>query len=120
MSSVYYGGKIRMQAVDVNENRSDDFYDNMDKYPYRVPKILLEGYCENYSPQYCFDWSDDTVVEVRDNFIVEHTKPYHAELLAENEDGDIVWLDGRSAPYEGCWGRKIPRRSARNLQLSYC
>ena len=28
MGSIYYGGKIRMQAVDVEENKSDDFYDH--------------------------------------------------------------------------------------------
>ena len=106
MASIFYGGKIRMQAVDVNENKSDDFYDHMDEYPYRVPKIYLEGYCDTYFPQMCFDWSDDTTVMVRDDFIVEYTKSYYAELLAENENGDIVWMDGRTAPYSNCWGGK--------------
>ena len=106
MASVFYGGKISMQAVGVDENKNDDFYDNMDKYPYSVPKIFLEGYCDVYFPQYCFDWSDDTVVEVRDDFITEYTKSYYAELLAEDEEGNVVWMDGRTAPYENCWGGK--------------
>ena len=106
MGSVFYGGKIRMEAVDFNENKSDDFYEYMDEYPCPVPKVFLEGYGETYFPQMCFDWSDDTIVMVRDDFIVEYTKSHHAELLAENEDGDIVWMDGRTAPYANCWNGK--------------
>lgn len=95
-----------MQAVDVIENNSDDFYDHMDKYPHCVPKIYLEGYGEDYFPQFGFTWHDDKVVMVRDPFIVEYSRSNHMELLAENEDGDIVWLDGRTAPYSNCWGGK--------------
>ena len=106
MSSIFYGGKIRMQAVDINENKSDNFYDHMDEYPYNVPKIYLEGHCEDYFPQCCFSWSDDQVVMARDNFVVEYNRYNYAELLAEDENGNIVWLDGRSAPYSDCWGGK--------------
>lgn len=106
MASIYYGGKIRMQAVDINENKSDDFYDYMDKYPYSVPKIYLEGDCEDYFPQYCFNWFDDKVVMVRDSFIVEYSRSNYMELLAEDENGDVVWMDGRTAPYSNCWGGK--------------
>ena len=103
MGSICYGGKIRMQSVDVNENKSDDFYDNMDKYPYSVPQICLEGMCEDYFPQVPFSWGDDTIISARSNWVVEYTQSNFAELLAKDEDGNIVWMDGRSAPYEGCW-----------------
>ena len=106
MSSIYYGGKIRMQAIETNENKGDNFYDYMYEYPYRVPKIYLEGNCEAYFPQYCFDWSNDNVVMVRDHFIVEYKRGNYAELLAEDENGNIVWLDSRTAPYSNCWGGK--------------
>ena len=103
MSSIYYGGKICMQAVDVNENRSDNFDDYMDKYPYRVPKIYLEGMREDYFPQVPFSWGNDSIISARSKRVVEYTQADFAELLAKDEDGNIVWVDGRSAPYEGCW-----------------
>ena len=106
MASVCYGGKICMQSVDINENKSDDFYGHMDEYPYSVPKIYLEGDGEAYFPQFCFDWHDDKVIMVRGNFIVKYNRYNYMELLAEDENGDVVWMDGRTAPYSNCWGGK--------------
>ena len=67
MGSVFYGGKIRMQAVDSNENKGDDFYDFMDKYPYRVPEIYLEGMREDYFPQVPFSWGNDSIISATSN-----------------------------------------------------
>jgi hypothetical protein len=36
--------------------------------------------------------------------MVEYTLSNFQELLAEDEEGNIVWMNGRSAPYSGCWG----------------
>ena len=104
MSSVCYGGKIRMQVVEEDEKLINDF--DLDKYPFAVPQVYLEGHGEEYFPQMLFNWLDDSVVVVRNSRIMEYTKSNYAEILAEDENGDIVWMDGRTAPYEGCWGGK--------------
>lgn len=103
MASVCYGGTIRMQSIGTDENKSNDF---MGEYPYKIPLIYLEGVGESYFPQYCFDWSDDKTIMVRDNLVVEYVRSNYLELLAEDEKGNVVWLDGRTAPYSNCWGGK--------------
>ena len=100
MSSVYYGGSIRMNPEPEMLNRDPMFEEG---YPHEVPKVYLEGHGEAYFPQYCFDWDDDSVVLVRDKHVLKYTRSSFVELLAKNEEGEIVWMDGRRAPYSGCW-----------------
>lgn len=106
MSSFCYGGKIRMQVVEEDEKLVNDDYADLAEYPFAVPQVYLEGHGEQYFPQLLFSWEDDSVVAVRDRRIVEYTKSHYTELLAEDEKGNIIWVDGRTAPYEGCWGGK--------------
>jgi len=107
MSSICYGGKTLMQVVENNEEPFDSgYYADSSKYPFHVPQVYLEGYGENYYPQVAFTWSDDSVTVVRDQYILEYTKHNYVELLAEDENGNTIWVDGRTAPYEGCWGGK--------------
>ena len=103
MASVCYGGSIRMNPDVENENRDPLFEDG---YPYKIPEVYLNGCGETYFPQYCFDWDDDSVVVVRNKSVVKYTKSTFIELLAENEEGEIVWMDGRTAPFEECWKGK--------------
>lgn len=100
MSSVYYGGSIRMNPEPEMLNRDSMFEEG---YPHQVPRVYLEGHGEAYFPQYCFDWDDDSVAVVRDSWVVKYTRSSFVELLAKNEEGEIVWLDGRKAPYSNCW-----------------
>ena len=108
MSSICERGYIEFNP-DLNDSydmeHDEGIYVPSD-YPFSIPKIYLEGSCETYYPQVAFDWSDDTVVVVRDNFLIKYTKHCYAELLAEDENGNIIWVDGRTAPYEGCWKGK--------------
>lgn len=100
MSSICYGGSVRMNP----EVENDNFNPMFDKgYPYKIPKVYLEGYGEFYSPQWNFSWDDDSVVVVRDKCVVKYTRSAYRELRAKNEAGEIVWMDGRNAPYENCW-----------------
>lgn len=101
MSSICYGGKLRMK-VDEYHNEATD----LEEYPRDIPKVYIDARCEDYYPQVLFSWGDDSVAVVRDASIVEYTKSAHFELLAEDENGNIIWVDGRTAPYEGCWGGK--------------
>ena len=100
MSSVYYGGSIRMNPEPEMLDRDPMFEEG---YPHKVPKVYLEGHGEAYFPQYCFDWDDDSVVLVRDKHVLRYTRSSFVELLAKNEEGEIVWMDGRCAPYSDCW-----------------
>ena len=101
MSSICYGGKLRMK-VDEYHNDMED----LEEYPLKVPKVYIGAYGEDYYPQVLFAWGDDSVAIVRDKGIMEYTKSSHFELQAEDENGNIIWVDGRTAPYEGCWGGK--------------
>ena len=70
-----------------------------------VTSEVWKGYasCFIFFPQYCFDWDDDSVVLVRDKHVLKYTRSSFVELLAKNEEGEIVWMDGRRAPYSNCW-----------------
>ena len=112
MGSYFTCGKLRMKAENPNKNHimnnMDDVdesygFDDLDGYPFTEPKIYLEGMREDYFPQIPFSWSNDSIISVRDKWIVEYTQANFAELLAKDEDGNIVWMDGRSAPYDDCW-----------------
>lgn len=100
MSSVCYGGSIRMNP-EVEKEDFDPMFD--EGYPHKMPKVYLEGWGEVYNRQYCFNWDDDSVIVVRDKRVLKYTHSTFIELLAKNEDGEIVWMDGRCAPYSDCW-----------------
>ena len=95
MSSVCYGGSIRLNHNVEDENRDPMFEGG---YPYSIPKVYLDGVGESYFPQWCFNWDNDSVVVVRDKHVVKYTKSVYIELLAKNKEGEIVWMDGRCAP----------------------
>lgn len=103
MASITYGGKLLMKAEKNNINPEDDYMDDYESYPFEEPKVYLDGTRETYYPQYSFSWGDDSVVLVRDTTVIEYTKSSFTELLAKDKDGNIIWVDGRSAPYSDCW-----------------
>ena len=105
MSSCCYGGKVLMKpdVEERNENLIDGEDYIEDAYPFSMPKVYLEGHGERYYPQTLFDWDDDSVVIVRDKMVIRYTSSSFFELLAKDENGNIIWVDGRNAPYEGCW-----------------
>ena len=100
MSSICYGGSVRMNP-EVEKEDFDPMFD--EGYPYSIPKVFLEGRGEVYNRQWCFNWDDDSVVIVRDKRVLKYTRSTFIELLAKNEEGEIVWMDGRCAPYSDCW-----------------
>lgn len=103
MSSITYGGKLLMKAENNNKNKNDDYMYDYASYPFDEPKVYLDATCEDYYPQVLFSWSDDSVVLVRGANVIEYTKSNFAELLAKDKEGNIIWVDGRTAPYEDCW-----------------
>lgn len=100
MSSTIFGGKILLEPVE--EEKHEDVY-GVEGYPLRKPTVYLEGVVEEYYPQTMFSWADDSVVVVRENRVITYTRSSFTELLAKDEKGNIVWMDGRNAPYSSCW-----------------
>lgn len=102
MSSIFYGGTLPMK-VDESKLICNDAMMGMGEYPFYTPDVYLDGYGEIYYSQSGFDWMDDSVVLVREKHITEYTRSDFGELLAKDEEGTLVWVDGRNAPYAGCW-----------------
>ena len=102
MNNNFYGGSIRM-IPDVENKKiisvSDVDFDSMfdEGYPYRIPKVYLEGWMDPYES---LDLGEDSVVIVRDKHIVKYTKLGYKEFLAETETGESIWIDSRA---EGCF-----------------
>lgn len=101
MSSIFYGGKVEMKP-EIEENVNKNYLES-EGYPFVVPKVYLEGVGEEYYPQTSCAWDDDSVVLVRNDNIIKYTRSSFVECLAKNEEGNIVWMDGRCAPYSSCW-----------------
>lgn len=108
MSSTYEHGYIEYNPYLNNsyDKEHDEEIYVPSEYPLSIPRVYLEGSCETYYPQIAFGWSDDTIVVARDNFLIKYTKHCYCELLAEDENGNVIWVDGRTAPYSGCWKGK--------------
>ena len=104
MGSVYFGGSILMKG-DKYSGAEEDIY-GVTQYPFEEPTVYLDGAGEEYYPQIDFTWADDSVTLARKDRVLVYTQSYFTELLAENEEGDIVWIDGRTAPYSNYWGGK--------------
>lgn len=100
MASYCYRGAVMMKPEVERKNKDVLFEEG---YPYKIPKVYLNGEGEVYSSQYAFNWDDDSVVLVREKRVLKYTQSHFVELLAENEKGEIVWVDGRNAPYDDCW-----------------
>lgn len=88
-------------------------------YPFSIPKVFLEGAADGYYPQVGFSWGDDTIVVLRGDCLTTYTKSEFSELLAEDENGNVIWVDGRNAPYEDCWsGRYLDKtRGAKEYRI---
>ncbi len=108
MSSICEGGYVRFNP-DLNdsydmENEEEVYVPS--KYPFSIPKIYLKGFKEDYYPQVLFSWCTDSVIVTNDKILTRYTTSDYFELLAEDENGKTMWVDGRTAPYEGCWKGK--------------
>lgn len=120
MSGYHYGGSVCMNPennefvrVDVEHRIAELEYlengeviseDTEEEIPYTVDKFYFEVCGEEYYPQSDFGWDEETVVSIRGKKVVKYNSSSFAELLAKNEEGEIVWMDGRTAPYSDCWG----------------
>lgn len=106
MYSSYFGGTLPMKIDGANAAKYEDVTMGMGEYPFYVPDVYLEGRCEIYESQSCFDWMDDSVVLVRECSMTEYTRSDYCELLRKDEEGNMVWVDGRNAPHSDCLERE--------------
>ena len=87
MSSFGYGGSILMLP-----DESGKSYDG--------PKIILDGFVEDYMPpKDVYSWSEDSVVTVKGKVVTKFIKASFTEQLVEYEDGKRVWFDSREVPF---------------------
>ena len=71
-------------------------------YPFNNPDaIYLNGFVEDYYPQTDFSWEEDSIVIKRQDKVIKYTIHNCSELKAKDKDGNIIWIDGTNAPYEG-------------------
>ena len=96
----YYGGAVRMNP-EIEESERNPMFGG--GYPHKMPQVYLEGEGEMHDHEYGFNRDDDSVVVVRDKRVMKYTLSTFIELLAKNEEGETVWMDGRCAPYSNCW-----------------
>jgi len=97
MGSYCYGGEIQLipnRVVDSN---------NLDDYPFDVPKVILEGYCDDFLQNYLHNRYFEAICEIRGNIVTKYTKQRFLEILAEDEDGNMVWMDVMIAPDSNQW-----------------
>ena len=105
MSSTCERGYVQFNP-DINDSydmEHDEEIHVPSNYPFTIPKIFIEGTREIYYPQTAFAWYDDSIIATSNNVLTKYTKHGYCELLAKDENGNIIWVDGRTAPYEGCW-----------------
>lgn len=104
MSSVCERGYVQFNP-DLNDEydmeHGDVIYEPS-KYPLSIPKI----YFDSSFDKYCLDWSDDSTIVINDGILTKYNKHSFFELLAEDENGNEIWVDERTAPYVGCWKGK--------------
>ena len=122
MASIVYDGKLLMKVDESNNDPQDEqdiLMNDYGSYPFKVPTVYLDGCADVYFPQSNFSWYNDSVVLVRDKSVVAYTQSDFTELLAKDKDGNLIWVDGRSAPYEGCWDGEYlgETREAREFQI---
>lgn len=115
MSSYFTRGTIPL----LPDQSAPAFAEEEQGYPFSIPKVFLEGAADGYHPQVGFSWGDDTIVVLRGDCFTTYTKSEFSELLAEDENGNVIWVDGRNAPYEDCWsGRYLDKtRGAKEYRI---
>ena len=82
------GGTLPLKA---DEAKVKD--NTMDKYPFCVPKVVLEGYSESRIPQTTGSWDGNVVNLIREDEIIEYTQLDYVAGLIEDKEGNIFWAD---------------------------
>lgn len=81
------------------------FFTGDDDFTYQVPQVYFECLGETDNSPVAFDWSDNSVITVKDNRVVKYTECTLYELLMTDANGESSWVDGRLADCMG-WNVK--------------
>lgn len=106
MDSYNFGGNILMKADE--EGAWDGAAFELIGYPFEEPTVYLDCNGEDYYSQPNFSWSDDSIVLARKDRVLFYTQSHFSELLVSDDDGNIVWVDGRSEPSASRWNGAYP------------
>ncbi len=105
MSSFCYGRRSKL-IPEVKEKEASENGFEFDEFSCSAPEVFCDCCGESYYPQISFSCFCDSLISIRNGIATKYSKSDFTELLAEDENGNIIWVDGRTAPYSGCWGGK--------------
>ena len=96
MASINHDNHILMKAELGNEYPNED-------YPFYPPQVYYDRtHKEIYYPTRV-SWDSDSVVVIGDDMsVVEYTEFDFEERLAKDKIGELIWVDGITAPYTDC------------------
>ena len=92
MTNSYYLGTVPM-FPDVE--KIDVFLDNDDVSRFKVPTIYFEGMSDTYEEEPVYDWLKDSVLMVKDHYIVKYIESTFNEVLLRDNNGDCEWVNGK-------------------------
>lgn len=103
MNNIYANERLALKVDDSKTNTNDKDKDFLKQYPLPMPRLFLDRTCYKNHSKNGLNWESDTTILVKDKSVWEYTQTNFSELLVEDQDGDIVWIDGREAPYSDDW-----------------
>ena len=88
MSNIY-NGKLLMKANDYSGEVPE-----LEEYPFDIPKVYLTAHAKDYDEPDYTGWGEDSVVIVRDQYIVEYSRTSMYYPLGETRNGNVLWSRG--------------------------
>lgn len=96
MASYCDGIKLKVTSFDKTE-------EEIRETGFLVPEISFENCSEVYYPQTMFSWSEETVEMKHSKTTTVFITNYYSLLTALMPNLERILVDGRGAPYEGCF-----------------
>ena len=99
MNKCFYSGSVPMKP----EMDKMDFFGEYIDYDisYQMPKIYFECAGDTYDSKSSLEWSDNSLIVVKDNCIVKYTESKFSDVLVKDVDGKSDWLECRVANVYG-------------------
>lgn len=94
MATLCYEGRVPMFP----ELDKIDFYSNDDDVCcFKVPQICYEALCESCEEEPAYDWSMNSLVMAKSQYVVKYIESTGIEVLLENKYGESEWVKGKIA-----------------------
>ena len=98
MTNSYYLGTVPMLP---NLEQIDIFLDDDDASRFKVPSIYFEGISDTYEEEPVYDWLTDSVMMVKNQYVVKYIESTFNEVLLKNDNGESEWVNGKAAEILG-------------------